>query len=118
MKTIRYYFFGTCPKNMDDCVDYFQSQTNKGATVSVTLGKEERATEQNVVEHFFAQYVWTFRDGVKVQYKKSYGGVFDTQSLRSKIKAAQRSNKNLNSDLERLASLGVSLEKSSEVFEI
>ena len=116
MKTIRYSFFGASPKNMDDCLDYLQNQQEKKANVSVSLKKEERMTEQYTVEQFLAQYFWTFSDGVKAQYKKLYGGFLDTQGVKTKTKIFDRANQKFKLDLERLAELGITVEKSTEVW--
>jgi hypothetical protein len=116
MKTIRYSFFGASPKNMDDCLDYLQNQPERKATVSVSLKKEERVTEQYAVEQFLAQYFWTFSDGVKAQYRKLYGGLLDIQGTKAQIKIIDRANQKVRLDLERLAQLGITLEKSPEVW--
>lgn len=101
---------------MDDCLDYLQNQPGKKATVSVSLEKEERVTEQYTVEYFVGLHSWVFSDGVKAQYKKLYGGFLDTQSIKSQAKITDIANQKVKSDLERLVQLGINLEKSSEVF--
>jgi hypothetical protein len=116
MRSIR-YMVGGDPHNMDDCVDYAQEKEKPtGIELKLVIGQRLVGMEGEwVLDEFFGRYTWTF-PSFTVEYDEQYGGCYDHEPEKRRIKSAVNANRRLAGILGQFRELGFEVSGAEKRF--
>ena len=103
------------PRNIDDCIDRFMRgfEVNK---ISLYLKKIKEPVESFVGIFLRGNYLWSFEDGLKVEYSVQYGGYLLHESEKRQKLSIDNANKRLEISLRRIEELGLEIDRKEKIF--